>query len=302
MALNAVAAAILAATTDAKLRAAMLMGSRLESGQNVNAVGDNGSSFGPFQIHLPAHPGVSAAEAQNPQWAVHYMLPSYQAGVARVPATLWASDPAQAAATAAFYAERPAKMYSAANYNADWKIVSQELNGQGVGAASGFTPLGGADAAGSGLGSTPAATSASIFNESDWERNISDVLNYLYMGLIVAGGLVIMTVGLFMLMRVGADTIPNLSTPIRPRKVVIKNVRAKVTNSTPRGGRPPKPYRDAGATTQSASTATSRTAIGSAATTTAGKPATLTRVSPRPGRPIPGTVKVVKALPPGSNS
>jgi hypothetical protein len=37
-----------------------------ESGGNPNAIGDNGTSFGLWQIHLPAHPDISQADATNP--------------------------------------------------------------------------------------------------------------------------------------------------------------------------------------------------------------------------------------------
>lgn len=37
-----------------------------ESGGNPQAVGDQGTSYGLWQIHLPAHPGITAAQAQDP--------------------------------------------------------------------------------------------------------------------------------------------------------------------------------------------------------------------------------------------
>lgn len=40
-----------------------------ESGGNPNAVGDNGTSYGIWQIHLPAHPDVTAQCAQDPNCA-----------------------------------------------------------------------------------------------------------------------------------------------------------------------------------------------------------------------------------------
>lgn len=50
----------------ARVAAAIAMA---ESGGNPNAVGDNGTSYGLWQIHLPAHPGISIAQAENPQTA-----------------------------------------------------------------------------------------------------------------------------------------------------------------------------------------------------------------------------------------
>lgn len=105
--------AISTATSDARVRLAMLTGAALEGGSLAGPwqPGDQGTSFGPFQIHLPAHPGVTAAQASDPNFAVKYMLPAYQQAVAQVGAKLWASDPQQAAAQAAYIAERPAQMY-----------------------------------------------------------------------------------------------------------------------------------------------------------------------------------------------
>lgn len=101
------------ATTNAQVRLAMLTGAGLEGGSLSGPwqPGDQGTSFGPFQIHLPAHTGVTATQASDPNFAVKYMLPAYQQAVAQVGAKLWASDPQQAAAQAAYIAERPAQMY-----------------------------------------------------------------------------------------------------------------------------------------------------------------------------------------------
>ncbi|WP_207309614.1 hypothetical protein, partial [Streptomyces kasugaensis] len=108
---DSVVQAILDATKDPHVRESMLLGSRLESSWNPGAVGDNGTSFGPFQIHLPAHPGVTAAQAQNPAWATRYMLSAYQRGAAAQPESLWRSNPEQAAEQAAVAAEAPAQSY-----------------------------------------------------------------------------------------------------------------------------------------------------------------------------------------------
>ncbi len=48
---------------DPKLAAAIAMA---ESAGIVNAIGDNGSSFGLWQIHLPAHPEYTREEMTNP--------------------------------------------------------------------------------------------------------------------------------------------------------------------------------------------------------------------------------------------
>jgi hypothetical protein len=98
-----------------RLRLALATGAGLEGGTGSTYLpGDDGTSFGPFQIHLPAHPGVSAAEANNPNWAVRYMKGAYRSAVKKVPRSLWTTDPERAAETAAFLAERPAADYYSA--------------------------------------------------------------------------------------------------------------------------------------------------------------------------------------------
>jgi len=134
---NPVADAILGATNDAHVRAAMLMGAMLESGMTTTAVGDNGKSFGPFQIYLVAHPNVSASQAKDPGWATAFMLPSYQSGVNKVAPSLWTADPAKAAATAAYYAERPKVMYPDSRIRSAWPTVQSALNGQTIGPTTG---------------------------------------------------------------------------------------------------------------------------------------------------------------------
>ena len=43
-----------------------------ESGWDKGAVGDNGTSYGLAQIHLPAHPNVSQKQAMNPDFAIEW--------------------------------------------------------------------------------------------------------------------------------------------------------------------------------------------------------------------------------------
>ena len=86
----------------------MLLGAAMEGGsiEGPWPVGDNGTSFGPFQIHnaLPRN------QAENPATAVSYMLQRYRDGVAAE--TGWNTNPVAAAANAARRAELPAEMYS----------------------------------------------------------------------------------------------------------------------------------------------------------------------------------------------
>jgi hypothetical protein len=43
-----------------------------ESGFGRHLIGDHGTSFGPFQIHLPAHPEVTRAQAMNWRWSANW--------------------------------------------------------------------------------------------------------------------------------------------------------------------------------------------------------------------------------------
>ena len=123
---SAVGKAVYAATNNAGIRTAMIMGAILEGGLNPPyGVGDGGTSFGPFQIHLPAHPGVTRAEAENTAFAVKYMLPAYSAttlggalGLAKM-----------GAASAAFRAERPKNMYPSSRVDAAWNLMHGAASG-----------------------------------------------------------------------------------------------------------------------------------------------------------------------------
>jgi hypothetical protein len=106
------------AAGDNRISLAMKLGVLMETGSfegGGSAVGDNGQSFGWYQIHQPAHGrNITPQQSQDPDAATRYMLSSYKAGVDRVTrenASLWETDPYQAARLAAFYAERPAEMY-----------------------------------------------------------------------------------------------------------------------------------------------------------------------------------------------
>jgi hypothetical protein len=123
---NPVIAAINRIVSNGRVRLAMIMGSGLESGWNAAAVGDHGTSFGPFQMHIGgalSASGGTPAQAKNPDWAARAMLGAYTAGVAKVPESMWANDPKNAAALAAYYAERPAQMYPAGRIDSTWNAM-----------------------------------------------------------------------------------------------------------------------------------------------------------------------------------
>jgi hypothetical protein len=139
-------------TQDSRLRSAMLLGGWLESGQNAGAVGDHGTSFGPWQIHTTVHPDISPTQAEDPAAAAAYMEPAYAAAAANVPASLWSSDPEKAAEETAYGAERPSVDYytsaGAASVDAAWQKTLAELNGQDLSSTQGFAPIGGSQTTG----------------------------------------------------------------------------------------------------------------------------------------------------------
>jgi hypothetical protein len=138
---NAVVDAINAAVSDERTRLAMLMGSYLESGWNASSVGDNGTSFGPFQMHIGGaltSSGLSPEQAKNPELATRAMLGEYQGAVNKVSDSLWNSNPRQAAALAAYYAERPAQMYPSARINEAWRAMTSGGGGGIIGTAKGI--------------------------------------------------------------------------------------------------------------------------------------------------------------------
>jgi len=195
---NPVVDAIFAQTQDARVRMAMVMGGMLESGLNVNAVGDNGKSFGPFQIYTVAHPNVSPAQAKDPTFAVRYMLPAYQSGVSKVPDAVWQANPAKAAATAAYYAERPKNMYPDSRISSSWGTVQAAMNGQDVSVGSGGGSGGGIAQAFDPL----SGVSTSVDNAVEsFRRGIMVLANMalFFSAVIVGGGFV--AVGLVMLFR-----------------------------------------------------------------------------------------------------
>lgn len=51
-----------------------------ESGLHPDRVGDNGTSFGVAQIHLPAHPDVTKEEALDPEFAIEWSAQQFAAG------------------------------------------------------------------------------------------------------------------------------------------------------------------------------------------------------------------------------
>lgn len=163
---NSLVDQVLAQAPNAQVALAMLMGSHLEGGWGPSwGVGDAGTSFGPFQIHLPAHPGVTPAEASDPRFAVAYMLPAYEQAVAKVGNTAFRANPLNAGEAAAVSAERPAEPYFASQgataVDNAYQAAKAILEGNAVSGSSTS-----ADGAGAGGGSYPGtgASTTSLFS------------------------------------------------------------------------------------------------------------------------------------------
>lgn len=129
---------IIADTRNLRLRQSMLLGSHLEGGWNSPyPVGDNGTSFGPFQMHIGGAltaAGGTPKQAENPKWAVPAMMPAYRNAVNQISDKLWTTNPQRAAEQAAVIAERPAQDYYSSRgtgtVNSAWSDVQAELKGR----------------------------------------------------------------------------------------------------------------------------------------------------------------------------
>ena len=131
-----VPSAVLAQTQNLRARQSMLLGSALEGGWNSPfPVGDQGTSFGPFQMHqggLLDSSGLTPQQAENPSQAVAAMLPYYDNAINQISDKEWNTNPQHAAEQAARIAESPAQDYYAAGRPVaqDWQSVVKVLSGQ----------------------------------------------------------------------------------------------------------------------------------------------------------------------------
>lgn len=55
-----------------------------ESQWNTHAIGDHGHSFGLSQIHLPSHASISQEQAENPRFAVNFLVENIASGNAHM--------------------------------------------------------------------------------------------------------------------------------------------------------------------------------------------------------------------------
>lgn len=190
---STVADTIRGIASDTRVALAMLMGAQMESGMNPDAVGDNGKSHGIFQIYLVAHPNVTAEQAKNVEWATRFMLPEYQKAVGRVDPALWNSNPKQAAALAAFYAERPKVMYPQSRIDSAWSAIQGGTAGTNVSNVA--NPI---DAVGD------------LWNRTTrWIRDIfGETVDYVYFGSLFLIGGITAAVGFYLLMKESTRVIP----------------------------------------------------------------------------------------------
>jgi hypothetical protein len=114
---------------DPQLAQALKLAVQLESGGRADAVGDQGQSYGFYQIYQPAHGrNITPEQSRDPRQATRYRLAEFRAAKDRVTKErpgLWETNPMEAAALTAFYAQRPATMYGATNVQNAWQTVQQ---------------------------------------------------------------------------------------------------------------------------------------------------------------------------------
>jgi hypothetical protein len=141
---DSVAQAIARYAPNSRVAEAMGLGALMEGGtlgRGPFNSGDYGQSHGPFQIYQVAHHDITVAQSENPDYAVRYMLHSYESAAAKVPASLWKTNPELASERTAFLAERPAKdYYSTEDVHAKWAALQGKIPGlkrQPVGKLSG---------------------------------------------------------------------------------------------------------------------------------------------------------------------
>jgi hypothetical protein len=130
---DSVAQAIARYAPNWRVADAMGLGALMEGGTlgwGPFASGDSGQSHGPFQIYQVAHHDITVAESENPDYAVRYMLKSYEAAAAKVPESLWRSNPELASEKTAYLAERPLKdYYQTEDVHAKWAGLQGKIPG-----------------------------------------------------------------------------------------------------------------------------------------------------------------------------
>lgn len=188
--------AIMQVTNDPRIREAMMVGSYLETTWDPTSVGDQGTSFGPFQMHIGGEltaQGGTPSQAQDPVWAAQHMLASYTRGVNRVSASLWQSDPARAAEQAAVFAEVPAQDYyatqGASRVSQAWAATQKALGGSAGSTLPAINIPG--------LGGIPGVGGGDILSSLLSLFGISDIKDLAERGGLIIFGAILVFVGLF---------------------------------------------------------------------------------------------------------
>lgn len=130
--------AILETTKNLRTRESMMVGSHLEGGWYPPfPVGDQGTSFGPYQMHeggALTSLGLTPSQAEDPVRATKAMLGSYTSAVNQISEQLWSSNPERAAEESAFIAEAPAVDYyssqGAGAVDSAWTDTQDVLHGR----------------------------------------------------------------------------------------------------------------------------------------------------------------------------
>lgn len=116
-----------------RIARALMLGALFEGGSLGHGPfpsGDSGHSRGPFQENDLYH-NYNHKKIQNPDYAVQYILPAYQAAYRKVPKELWHTNPELAAERVAFLAEHPKydyyRTYGASGVHARWEQVTGKV-------------------------------------------------------------------------------------------------------------------------------------------------------------------------------
>jgi hypothetical protein len=198
---------VLADTKNLRLRESLLLGSALEGGWGPRfPVGDQGTSFGPFQMHeggMLTSLGGTPRQAEDPKWAVKAILPTYASAVNAISNQKWQQDPEGAAEQAAVIAERPAQDYFAARgtstVNQAWAATRKQLAGkhsQGGMPPQSANLTSAGNAGGFGLFGNLFGFLGSLFGIGSGSFNLKSDLERI--GLVV-GGFLLVLIGLLML-------------------------------------------------------------------------------------------------------
>lgn len=141
-----VVSAILDRTGTTKIREAMALGSWLESKWVDTATTSRLTEYGPYQIDLRKHTGVTKTDAESPVWSTNWAYPYYERAANQVAAGLWKANPKSAAEDAARIAQTAFGTSftspSAGTLTSGWEEVLGVL---GIAPAAAVSPTSGAN-------------------------------------------------------------------------------------------------------------------------------------------------------------